>query len=255
MAGPMHRRATLVALAAVSGALTLAGSPAFGIANGTPVTDGRYGFAAKLTYDMPMPDGSIYHSACSGTLIAPQWVITAGHCFRSAAGRYSNDHVEHVTVTVGRADINASTGDVVPVVAAYQAPSGDVAMAKLATPVTDVRPLGLSTATPRRGQLLRLAGWGATTGTNPTPSDRLNTGIVRVRTVAGPTLKVSGYAPRATTSPCMYDSGAGYFTQSGRTPLLVAVESDGPTCPHSSVETTTRVGPLAGWIRSIQRTK
>ena len=31
--------------------------------------------------NIPRPDGTHYDSACSASLIAPRWIITAGHCF------------------------------------------------------------------------------------------------------------------------------------------------------------------------------
>jgi hypothetical protein len=77
----------------------------------------------------------------------------------------------------------------------------------------------------------------------------LVTGQVKIQTVAPTTIAVVGYQPEPDTSACLYDSGAPYFTTpiAGR-PLLVAVESNGPDCPHSDPETTARVDTLINAI-------
>jgi hypothetical protein len=89
---------------------------------------------------------------------------------------------------------------------------------------------------------------------NPTPATHLQTGQVKISSVAGTTVGVVGYRPQPDTSACLYDSGAPYFLErEHRAPVLVSVESSGPSCPHSLEETTSRVDTLTGWIRSTIR--
>jgi secreted trypsin-like serine protease len=230
----------------------LAGSaPAFAIANGTPVPDGQYLFSTKLTMtNIPRPDGTRYNSACSGALVAPQWIITAGHCFHDINGQRVSGPVPYdTTATVGRTDLSSTGGHVVAVTEVRQSSRVDVALAKLATAVTDVAPLPLSTTSPKTGWILRMTGWGATSSVDPTPVTHLQTGQVKVTRVTGRTVLVTGYAPAADTSACLYDSGAPYFVEHADGGVqLVSVESTGPDCPHASQETTSRIDPIAGWI-------
>jgi hypothetical protein len=130
-----------------------------------------------------------------------------------------------------------------------QAPGTDIAIARLASSIHDVAPLALSTSKPKIGTVLRITGWGATSSVDPTPTDRLQTGQVKISSVTSSTVGVKGFLPKPTTSACLYDSGAPYFLErEGHRPVLVGVESDGPDCPHSLEETTARVDNIASWI-------
>ncbi|WP_442934749.1 S1 family peptidase [Micromonospora sp. CPCC 205714] len=240
----------------MSAVLTAPGA-AQAIANGTPVTEGDYQFSTKLTMtNIPRGDGSTYNSACTGALIAPQWIATAGHCFHDVAGNRVSGPVPYATTaTIGRADITATTGHVIDIVEVRQASRRDIALAKLATPVTDITPLPISTSTPRTGTILRMTGWGATSSVNATPATHLQTGQFKITRVSGTSLMVTGYAPAANTSACVYDSGAPYFTENlDGTQTLVSVESGGPACPHSQNETTSRVDDIADWINQTTGT-
>jgi len=134
--------AASVALA-TSVAIIASAGPANAIANGTPVPDGQYSFSAKLTMTgIPRPDGTLADSACSAALVAPQWIITAGHCFHDVNGnRVSGPTPYATTATVGRTDLSTTGGHVVDVVEVQQAPRGDVALGRLASPITDITPL------------------------------------------------------------------------------------------------------------------
>jgi secreted trypsin-like serine protease len=248
---PRTRRKGLALAALGLAALVAVPGVANAIANGTPVAEGQYEFATKLTMtNIPRADGTAYDSACSGALIAPQWIITAGHCFHDTAGRPVSGPVPYATTaTVGRADLTATTGHVVEVVEVRQASRQDVALARLATPITDIAPLAISASSPKTGTILRMTGWGATTSVDATPTTHLQTGQFRITRVAGSSVLVVGHAPAADTSACLWDSGAPYFTENTNgTQTLVSIESDGPSCPHSQEETTARVDRIADWI-------
>ncbi|MDT4938210.1 MAG: hypothetical protein QOG80_1881 [Pseudonocardiales bacterium] len=242
--------ATTVAVALVA----LTAAPAVGVADGTYAQPGQDPFAVKLTMThIPRTDGTFYDSACSAALVSPTWIITAGHCFHDINRNPVSGAVPYpTTATLNTTDLAISPGESRAVVSVRQASGSDVALAQLSAPVTDVTPLALSSARPVKGAVLTLAGWGATSSLNPVPSTRLILGQVKISAVKPSIVSVVGYAPAKDTSACLYDSGAPYFsTPSGSRALLVSIESDGPACPHTSAETTSRVDTLVTWVRSV----
>jgi secreted trypsin-like serine protease len=236
---------------AATAALLAAASPAHAIADGTPVQEGQYRFAVKLTMtNIPRPDGTTYNSACSAALIAPQWIITAGHCFHDVNRVPVSGAVPYqTTATIGRTDVSDTNGAVVDVVWVEQSATTDISVAKLAKPVFGVPTLALSHTAPTLDETLRITGWGADNDVDPVPATHLATGQVQVSSVTDDYVGVHGYAPHPDTSACVYDSGAPYFLeQPHRAPLLVSIESTGPDCPHAEEETTSRVDNIADWI-------
>lgn len=242
---------TAVAVLAVG---TLGVAPAAAIANGVAAQEGQFPFAVQLRMDgITRSDGTTYDSACSGVLISPTWIMTAGHCFHdgdrnrvSGAPRYAT------TARLGTAsttDVTAGVSRTVQWV--EQSAVNDIAVARLDAPVDGIPPLDLSTQAPRKGQILTFAGWGATSSAGA-PGDQLYWGQVKVSAIKTADVLVKGYWPAPTTSACPYDSGAPYFaTPSGSNPVLVSVESSGPNCPHRLQETTARVDVVAGWVRTV----
>jgi secreted trypsin-like serine protease len=246
-------RSILGVLSAVVLALAV-GTPAHAIANGEKVPVGKYAFTVKLTMTgIPTPDGGKRNSGCSGSLVSPEWVITAGHCFRDA----NNVRVEYpvadlTTVDVGRTDVTDTTrGHQTKVVAVRQSPTADVSLARLETPVYDVRPIRLGRTAPAVGQVLRVTGYGSVTSTNPVPETWLRTGQLNVVSLSDAVVGLHGYAPSPDTTPCPYDSGGPYFVEKGKKAFLVAVVSNGPSCPHTSTENGARTDNITDWINSV----
>ncbi len=222
--------------------------PASAIAHGE---DGSYPFATLLTMTgLPAGGGGRRDSSCSGALIAERWVITAGHCFRDASGRRVNRTVaERTTAVVGRADLTGGDGVEVPVADVHQAPdNADVALVELGAPVTGITPLRLSTTPPAPGETVRLAGYGLTSSDESATTTRLQTGRFEVDAVGEQLIETSGFSPSDLTSPCPHDSGGPYFREDGGAPVLVAVVSTGPGCPHPGPDFSARTDTLGGWI-------
>lgn len=247
-------------LCALAAALTMsvggvaAATPALAVANGTPAPAGQYQFAVRLTMtNIPRPDGTHYDSACSGALISPTWIITAGHCFHDVNRNPVSGPVPYATTaTLGTNDLAVSRGESRSVVTVQQSSATDVALAQLSAPVTDVAPLAIAHTKPAVGSIVTLAGWGATSNVNPTPSTVLNIGRMKIKTVKTSYVYVVGYSPSKSTSACLYDSGAPYFTTpASAAPQLVSVESDGPSCPHTTPETTARTDNIGAWIAAV----
>ncbi|HEY4457344.1 MAG TPA: trypsin-like serine protease [Pseudonocardiaceae bacterium] len=225
------------------------------VANGQAATPGMYPFAVKLTMtNIPKPDGTTYNSGCSGALIAPEWIITAGHCFHDVNRvPVSGPPQYQTTAALGTVNVTNDPGEVRTVVDVAQSPVNDVALAKLSAPVYDIAPLVVDPAAPTVGQNLELAGWGATSDVNAAPSNQLYLGGFAVSSTATNTIGVQGVTPAPDTSACLYDSGAPYFIPAGdQTGLLVSVENNGPDCPHTAPETTARVDVLTQWILQTQ---
>ncbi|MCW2646611.1 MAG: esterase [Pseudonocardiales bacterium] len=252
----VRRVVTVLAAVALSLSVTavVAATPASAVANGKAAAAGQYQFAVRLTMThIPRSDGTFYNSACSGALISPTWIITAGHCFHDINRNPVSGPVPYATTaTLGTNDLSVSQGESRSVVTVRQSSSTDVALAQLSAPVIDVTPLAISRAKPALGSVVTLAGWGATSDVNAVPSTKLNTGQMKIKTVKTSYVYVVGYSPSSSTSACLYDSGAPYFlTPSSAAPQLVSVESDGPACPHTTPETTARVDNIASWISSV----
>jgi secreted trypsin-like serine protease len=251
----MKRRTARIVTAVVAATVSLlaAATPAAAMAHGEPVPHGRYPFAVMLTMTgIPRPDGSHYASACSAALVARRWIVTAGHCFHDVARNPVSGPVPYpTTATIGRTDVSDEDGHVIGVTDVVQSPVNDIALARLAAPVRDIRPLAVGSRRPRTGDLLRMVGWGSLTAVNPTPATQLQTGRFRVSSVAPTTVGVTGYAPERDTSACTYDSGAPYFVERHGRAVLVSVESGGPDCPHALEETTARADIVVPWIRSV----
>ncbi|WP_245674310.1 S1 family peptidase [Actinoplanes rectilineatus] len=232
---------------------TLVGGPAFGIANGTDVKDGEFPFATKLTMiGIPDGDGGRRDSSCSGGLIAPRWILTAGHCFKNAKGVHVSKLVaKKTTATVGRADLTGDAGQEAEVVEVRQSQVADVALAKLDREITGIAPMRLNRKKPKVGLSVRLTGFGLLHGDDAEVTEQLQVGRFEVTSVSKYELGMAGTAPKRSTSACPHDSGGPYFVPDNTSAVVYAVVSNGPTCPHTGPDASGRIDTIVPWILGV----
>ncbi|WP_063607814.1 FG-GAP-like repeat-containing protein [Amycolatopsis rifamycinica] len=228
--------------AALLAAGVLAAVPAEAVSGGTAAAAGAYPYAAKLTSD---------GRACGGALVEPDLVLTAASCFPE--NPQGGVPAKATTATLGRTSLSGTGGHVVAVTNVVVRGDRDVALARLATPVTDIAPLPLSTIPvnyPSGDETLSLAGYGRTE--SEWVPDTLHVGTFKAPSSTATTLSLAGTNG---TDACKGDAGAPIFRDAGGRTDVVAVTSS--SWQHGCFgETTTRQGTtaariddIAGWIR------
>jgi secreted trypsin-like serine protease len=229
----------------------------FPLVGGQSSTDSRPSVGALLL------DTEAHPVACTGTLIAPDVVLTAAHCIAlhqrskltftvSADPRDANS----AELTYGIATVHTHPefslrGDRV------DSPLHDIALIILSRPVASVTPdtVGENANPVAVGDTTLLFGYGPTTATGE--AGVRNQGTSTVLAVTASELTVGGPPPAA--QACFGDSGGPAFAKSdGEGWQLVGVASraaqeDDTMCELGSIY--TRVDAHLGWINSVLAAK
>lgn len=177
---------------------------------------------------------------CTGTLIAPDRVLTAGHCVYEVI--QPETFVERVVFVVGDAP-----GRQVRVAAAAAHPDflglmdSDLAVLWLSSPVTEVKPAPLATAAPTLGEQITIVGYGDTSYAGG------GSGVRRLgaQTVGDLQALLIGF--ESTPAICHGDSGGPSFATRGGVEELVGVHTaSSQQCVGWGYD--MRVDAFHGWI-------
>ncbi len=234
--------AALIAAAPAQAAKPAGPQPQPRILGGGPADPATFPFAAAVLFQNRF--------ACSGSVLDPRHIITAGHCAQAKLGE--------ISVVTGRSDLrNLSTGQATPITAKYVHPDyprkarHDLAVFTLANPTPAP---AVTLAQSAEGDLaalpgtqLTVAGWGATTPFQDKPPGFLKTTLVNAlnttrcskiygRGFFGPSMvcaagnKTNPRNKRSLrTSPCAGDSGGPLLgTNADGAVRLLGVVSYGP---------------------------
>jgi trypsin len=257
-------RRLLLAAATTCTSLALTAAPSLAIVGGHDAAPGAYPSVAEITF------GSSF--LCTGTLIAPTYVLTAGHCGSitgAAVGTPAGWPAPLIDVRIG--SNKSGQGEKVPVSRVIVEPD------YLATPGHDITLLALaspSTKAPTKvagagegslwapGTMETIAGWGTTSEGGDTP-DTLQEAQVPITTDAtcaaaysdfdAQTMVCAGF-PQGGVDTCQGDSGGPLFGRTAAGALkVVGATSFGEGCARAGkpgVYARVADTPLREWIRS-----
>jgi hypothetical protein len=221
-------------LAAIAAGITIAAGlaqPAMAVSGGSAVPTGGDPFLVRLRI------GDL--GRCTGTLIDPQWILTATSCF-AATGQSlaAGPPATPVTATIG--------GTSVPVIRLVAHPTRGITLAKLPLRLTGATTVALGSQAPAAGESLSVAGFGRT-GADWVPS-AAQAAAATVRTTNAGLIDLAG------AGVCKGDAGAPALRTTGGTPELAGVVIGGQQagCLGESgtqdSSTAARIDDVRDWI-------
>ncbi len=263
-----HFRRLTTACAVACASLAVTASPSLAIVGGTNASPGEYPAVAQINF------GFMFQ--CTGTLISPDTVLTAGHCSSLtgvAVASPASYPPQTINVRIGHYQ-NGTGGEVVPVSRVIMQPNYigpgatyDISLLKLGrnSTMTPVKVAG-STETNlwSAGTMETIVGWGVTKEGGSTPKflQEAQVPIVADSTCESnyadyggidETTEICAGYPQGGVDTCQGDSGGPMFGGSGTGMRVVGSTSWGDGCARKNrpgVYARVGAAPLREWIRT-----
>ena len=246
MGGQYQRRGVTrlgkIALAAVLAVASFIGAgpqPARAIVHGTELTVADFAPTGRFPW-LVFEEGFL--GECTGSLIAPEWVLTAGHCGRMTTVRYGHPNkllALDVAVVAEFAPLQFDVNN--PTV------GFDFRLLRLAAPLPGpFAPLG-GNVVAHIGETLRIAGWGLMEGLPFFASpDVAREGTMRIGSIQ---TKLIGANPDPSNA-CFGDSGGpGLLERNGGLALIGVTSFGNENC--SAANGFGRIALVRDWIEAV----
>jgi len=114
------------------------------IVNGVPVEEGQIPWQVFLTRSWTDANGDRWVAWCGGSLIAPQWVLTAAHCLEDEGVANKPEEMEVGYGSVHRSKLKTVKIEQVIPHADYKSKGSDIGLVKLKRPIGIIGPIEIA---------------------------------------------------------------------------------------------------------------